>query len=116
HLLNLGGDRFREGVQSGERVGVGQFAVGSAVGVDVVVILEGHPAVGQRPAAEGQIAARHQNESAFEPALGESPATVNRGLEAVVGSERPQGGGTGIKLGRGRRNEEAVGILCVQGL
>ena len=60
------GDLAGEGVEAGQRIGLGQLPLFAAVGVRMVVVGEGDSSVGGRPATEREVAAGDEDQVAFQ--------------------------------------------------
>ena len=68
------------------------------------------------PPAEREVSRGDQDEVAAELPLAQSATTINRRLEAVVGTQGDHGRATGVQLGNRRGGEQLVGIVGVNGL
>ena len=103
-------------LESSEGVGGGDAGRGAEpVGVGMVGVAEDHLAAGAGASAQCRVALGDEDQIALEPALDDFAAAVDRSLEAKIGPEHGEGGSTGVKLRRGRRREQLLGVLGVQG-
>ena len=111
-------DLLRQIFERRERVGVRQLGVVvAAVGITVVVIFEGEFAILRGASSEGEVAAGHEDEVAFQhPGFADFPAGVHGRDELVIGAEGDERRGAGIEFRHRRGDDQLLGIAFVHDL